>query len=213
MSDRYTLITGASQGLGRAFAFECAKRGMNLILVALPGSGLEQVAHDVSAEYTVKVDILPIDLSQLDSAQKVHQWCHEKGYFDKERYEDLVSAVQIGKKKEIQRLEKAGELLYRLHSPQAGKTKQAKSGKIVPLAQKQKEPEAWDEGYMKITKLGSTTAHFENEDGDKIGPVQLNKELVDILKVGDVMNVVLGKFGKSWKVLESGNVYGEDTAF
>ncbi len=38
------LITGASQGLGRAFAEECAGRGMSLVLVALPDTGLPEVA-------------------------------------------------------------------------------------------------------------------------------------------------------------------------
>ncbi len=31
----FTVITGASEGFGRALALECAGRGMNLILVAL----------------------------------------------------------------------------------------------------------------------------------------------------------------------------------
>lgn len=40
----FALITGASQGLGRAFAFELAERGYNLILVSLPDDGIEEVA-------------------------------------------------------------------------------------------------------------------------------------------------------------------------
>ena len=32
----YTLITGASNGIGKALARECAARGMNLLLIALP---------------------------------------------------------------------------------------------------------------------------------------------------------------------------------
>jgi len=32
----FTLITGASSGLGKEFTLDCARRNMNLILVALP---------------------------------------------------------------------------------------------------------------------------------------------------------------------------------
>src|SRR5215216_844552 len=32
----YTLVTGASSGIGKALALECASRGMNILLVALP---------------------------------------------------------------------------------------------------------------------------------------------------------------------------------
>ena len=53
----------------------------------------------------------------------------------------------------------------------------------------------------------------ENEGSDIISPILLIKELEDIIKFGDVMNVVVGKFGKSRKVLESENVYGEDTVY
>ena len=37
---KYTLITGASGGLGRSFARECASHGQNLILVTRTGSKL-----------------------------------------------------------------------------------------------------------------------------------------------------------------------------
>jgi len=90
--ERYTLITGASQGLGRAFAFECAKRGMNVLLVALPDSGLEEVADGVTTQYNAKADVLPIDLSQLDSAERVYQWCRDKGY----RLNMLINNAAIG---------------------------------------------------------------------------------------------------------------------
>lgn len=60
---RHALITGASQGLGRAIADECAARGMDLYLVALPGSGLAQVAQSIASERRVRVDWLEIDLT------------------------------------------------------------------------------------------------------------------------------------------------------
>jgi uncharacterized protein len=46
---RCALITGASQGLGRALAEECAGRGMDLVLVALPQTGLADVARVLAA--------------------------------------------------------------------------------------------------------------------------------------------------------------------
>ena len=55
--------------------------------------------------------------------------------------------------------------------------------------------------------------YLENEEGAKRGPLILSKELVKVLKVGDTMNVSIGRYDKLWKVLESGNVYAEDTIF
>lgn len=59
----YTLITGASSGLGRALAFECASRGMNLILVSLPEDNLDNVVCDVAKKYPVKTQCFELDLT------------------------------------------------------------------------------------------------------------------------------------------------------
>ncbi len=63
----YTLITGASSGIGKAIAYECAKRGMNLILVSLPGQRLEAVAQDLEMRYKIKTRYFETDLTQPDS--------------------------------------------------------------------------------------------------------------------------------------------------
>jgi len=58
----YTLITGASEGLGKSLAVECAGRGMNLILVALPSIELYQVASFIRHKYKVMVCEFELDL-------------------------------------------------------------------------------------------------------------------------------------------------------
>jgi len=63
----YTLITGASQGFGRALAMECARRGMNLVLVSLPGESLPQVAAGIRQEYRVAAVAIETDLCEEGS--------------------------------------------------------------------------------------------------------------------------------------------------
>ncbi|MDD1712287.1 MAG: SDR family NAD(P)-dependent oxidoreductase [Methanoregulaceae archaeon] len=59
----YTFITGASSGLGREIAIECARRGMNLILAALPGRSLSRLCADLSEEFGVKAVYYETDLT------------------------------------------------------------------------------------------------------------------------------------------------------
>jgi short-subunit dehydrogenase len=63
----YTLITGASKGFGRALAFECARRRMNLILVALPGEYLDELALHLRLIYFVDAIAIEQNLCLDDS--------------------------------------------------------------------------------------------------------------------------------------------------
>lgn len=78
-SGQWTLITGASSGIGRALAVASAKRSQNLILVSLPGENLEDVSKDLESRYKVKTRFLEIDLTEDSAPLKVHQWCVAQG--------------------------------------------------------------------------------------------------------------------------------------
>ncbi len=69
----YTLITGASEGLGKAMAIECARRQMNLVLVALPGSELSQLAGFISRNFNVCVTVFEKDLSNESDCYALYQ--------------------------------------------------------------------------------------------------------------------------------------------
>lgn len=82
MNDGYsawTLITGSSQGLGRAFAEECAARGMNLVLVALPDTGLKQVTWILERAHGVRIEPVEMDLAAPDAPAALCARLGEKG--------------------------------------------------------------------------------------------------------------------------------------
>ncbi len=62
--NRLALITGASMGLGRAFAVECARRGMDLILSSLPGEGLPETSESIARDAGVLVGHIEGDLTE-----------------------------------------------------------------------------------------------------------------------------------------------------
>lgn len=67
--ETYTLITGASMGLGKELAIESARRGRNLILVALPGRNLEALCRELELEFGIRAVARECDLTDENSLQ------------------------------------------------------------------------------------------------------------------------------------------------
>lgn len=72
-NEKYTLITGASEGFGKALALECAGCKMNLILIALPGSGLRNLASYIEKNFDVKAFFFERDLTKKDECYKIFE--------------------------------------------------------------------------------------------------------------------------------------------
>ncbi len=70
-TQRIAVITGSSQGLGKAFAQDCASRGYSLVLISLPDSGLPELAQELERQYGTHCLILEEDLSYPENRQKV----------------------------------------------------------------------------------------------------------------------------------------------
>ena len=105
----YTLITGASSGLGKDFAYEYAKKKQNLILIARRLELLRAIKDDLK-DYDIDVLIFQVDLSNaletknfiqsLDSELFVSRLINNAGFghhsaFEKQSEETLLNMISV----------------------------------------------------------------------------------------------------------------------
>lgn len=79
IKNKWTLITGASSGIGEAFAHEFAARGSHLILVARSESKLIALAEKLHKQHGIQAQVIVSDLSQNGSAAELYQQCVGRG--------------------------------------------------------------------------------------------------------------------------------------
>jgi short-subunit dehydrogenase len=92
VSAPYTLITGASAGIGKELATACARRGFNILLIALPETGLPKFSKHLRQNFGVQADYMECDLADPLSVQDVYDWCMAKGY----KVDKLINNAGIG---------------------------------------------------------------------------------------------------------------------
>ncbi|XP_014736328.1 PREDICTED: inactive hydroxysteroid dehydrogenase-like protein 1 [Sturnus vulgaris] len=61
---KWAVVTGSTDGIGKAYAEQLAKRGVNIILVSRNKEKLEAVSRSISETYKVETDFIVVDFSK-----------------------------------------------------------------------------------------------------------------------------------------------------
>lgn len=75
----YALVTGASSGIGYAFAVQLAARGYGVVLVSNRDGENRAAAERIAREYGVATLPLCMDLAQPDAAERLHAETSRRG--------------------------------------------------------------------------------------------------------------------------------------
>ena len=76
----YTLITGASSGIGYEMAKQLASKNYNLLLVARSEDKLLKLQQELKKQFNIEVEYLLYDLSEPNSAQDLYKQVQERKY-------------------------------------------------------------------------------------------------------------------------------------
>ena len=86
----YTFISGATGGVGSAFALECAKRGYNLFLTARCYDKLLDLKAKL-LHYNVQIEIFDCDLTVLEKRNKMLEYIDHNGL----KFERIINVAGV----------------------------------------------------------------------------------------------------------------------
>ncbi|MFD2037491.1 SDR family NAD(P)-dependent oxidoreductase, partial [Belliella marina] len=103
---KFTLITGASGGIGEAIALKLASRKQNLVLVARNEAKLKELAERLTKHHQISVEYISADLSTTGASQEIFDETQKRHL----QIETLVNNAGIGSGGEFAELSLQSEL-------------------------------------------------------------------------------------------------------
>lgn len=74
------VITGASSGIGEAFAYNLASQGVNLVIAARRTEQLNALAKKLTEKFHVSVEVCTLDLNDPEAPEKLLQFATRDGH-------------------------------------------------------------------------------------------------------------------------------------
>lgn len=106
MQPRYSLVTGASRGLGKHFARALAARRQHLVLVARDGDRLARLAAELEKANGIRAETLALDLASPGAGGRLAEQLNERGL----KIDLLVNNAGFGDQGEFLKLSLARQL-------------------------------------------------------------------------------------------------------
>lgn len=103
---KFTLITGASGGIGEAIVNSLAAQKHNLILVARNQEKLHSISEKLSKQYNIKVEFIAADLAKPEAAQHIFDETQRRNL----EVEMLINNAGVGSAGEFEKLNLKSEL-------------------------------------------------------------------------------------------------------
>jgi short-subunit dehydrogenase len=136
---KFTLITGASGGIGEAFARRLAGEKHNLVLVARSEEKLHQICDELMLQHRITAHYIALDLTEFESDKKLFEETERHGF----EIEWLINNAGFGSMGDFAELELERELemvslnimaLVALAHRYLQKMRQRKSGAIINVS-------------------------------------------------------------------------------
>ncbi|CAN5644263.1 SDR family oxidoreductase [soil metagenome] len=103
---KYTLVTGASGGIGEALVRKLAQQKHNLLLVARNEEKLAQISQQLQDQYQIQVSFIAADLTQPDAPVKIYEQTQKQNW----EIDLLINNAGIGSGGEFAQLSLQSEL-------------------------------------------------------------------------------------------------------
>lgn len=134
---KFAVVTGASSGIGLEFAKILASDNYNLLLVSRDKDQLSSISKDLEQTYNVDVNFMSLDLSNIDSSEKLWQKVENKHidiFINNAGFGDFAEVVDADWLKLESMISLNITTLTRLSQLAAQHMKKAGKGKILNVA-------------------------------------------------------------------------------
>lgn len=136
---KFTLITGASSGIGEAFARRLAKEKHNLVLVARSENKLLELCDELMLQHGITAHYITLDLTEVEADKHLFEETEKHGFeiewlINNAGFGSMGDFSELDLERELQMIDLNISALVALTHRYLGKMREEKSGVIINVS-------------------------------------------------------------------------------